>query len=432
MKRVIWLVLLMSFLLPLSIAAQSNDVTVKIGGIPSADGERVTVPVQVRDEHGVPIAGLSAENFEIIEASIGEPRQIVDVTEQVSDEWEVSIVLALDTSGSMRGDALADAKAAALQMIAALDGSGNVALIAFADTVDFEGVDGEREVGLMRVSAESRNQFASVIDGLEADGATPLYDAALKAVSIAEDAPVGQRAILLLTDGVDEDGQGNPEQGSRRARRDTPLDDARDANIPIFTIGLGDETDEEYLRLLADQTGGFYQAAPTSEQLDTLFGNVLDMLRQTYFVTYESTSDCDGQTHRVQVNVSLDGRTESDSTTYLRPADLGCNPQAVTPVVEEEVIPVEEEDPTPEPEVIITVITEVLTVTEVISAENDTPPVDEVAQVEESVVTPMVEDGDLEEGGSPLLILLGGVGLLVALILALITWQGRTKTTRQS
>ena len=160
-------------------------------------------------------------------------------------------MLAVDVSGSMTGAKLRDAQEAARRFLDGLTGRDEVALIAFARTIDLEGIDPVREHGF----GGAKDALYSVIDGLEAGGATPLYDTAFKAVGWAAAQAPGNRTVLLFTDGKEEqaaDGTG----GSQIANEDSPIREANRAGIPVFTVGLGDDADERYLRRLALETGG--------------------------------------------------------------------------------------------------------------------------------------------------------------------------------
>lgn len=306
-------------------AAQSGGLSLQVDQVDTAGFPDVTLAVTVRDANGVPVPDLAAGNFEILEAMIDQPRPIAEAVPHVNPDAQVSVILVLDISGSMAGQPLADARAAAVQFIAQLSAADQAALLAFADTVDFDQVNPDRELDF----TPDKAQLLSLLDGLSAGGATPLYDALFKAVRLADRADLGHRAVLLLTDGVDEDSNGRT-PGSRVASSDTPIQAAQQANIPIFTVGLGTQIDAGYLERLARATGGDYQFAPASSELQTTFQNVAERLKQQYLVTYASGYDCDGQSHRIEVRVETAGRSATDSAGLgPLPDQPGCNPQAV-------------------------------------------------------------------------------------------------------
>lgn len=320
-----WLALALGLgALPGAAGAQTGTLTLQANAADLGAFPAVTLAVTVRDANGVPVPDLTAANFELLEADIDAPRPIARVETRTNPDAQISVILVLDVSGSMRGAPLADAKAAARQFIAQLGAGDRVALLAFAERIDFDAIDPTREIDFTTDHIAVLNR----IDALQAGGATPLYDALFKAVQTADRADLGHRAVLLLTDGVDEDGSGT-RPGSQVASSDTPIQIAQRTNIPIFTIGLGNAIDAGYLERVARTTGATYQFAPRSGELQATFVNVAERLKQQLLLTYTSGYDCDGATHRVSVLVKTGGRSASDSVIMgPLPVRPGCNPQA--------------------------------------------------------------------------------------------------------
>jgi VWFA-related protein len=323
-KRIAFITLLLTFITTTVLAQSAGPINVQANTADTADFPTVNLAAAVRDANGVPVPDLDAAHFEILEADIDRPRPLTDVATRVNPQAQVSVILVLDISGSMQGQPLNDAKAAAVHFLAQLGENDQAALLAFADSVDFDAPDPAREVDF----TSDTDPLLATLDTLQAEGGTPLYDALFKAIRLADRADLGRRAVLLLTDGVDE-GRDQNTPGSQVATRDTPVQEAQRANIPIFTIGLGERADPGYLELLARATGGVYQEAPDSAVLQSLFQNVADRLKQEYVLTYTSGFDCDGETHRVEIQVDVAGRTALDSIAIgPLPDDPGCNTAA--------------------------------------------------------------------------------------------------------
>ncbi|MBN2393616.1 MAG: VWA domain-containing protein [Anaerolineae bacterium] len=266
----------------------------------------VTLAVTVRDANGVPVPDLEAFAFEINEDRAPISRPILAVETMANVDFLLSVVVVVDVSGSMEGQPLEDAQAAARALVDQLGANDRVAFIAFADAVNLDVLNEARESAFTADHAT----VVGLIDGLEATGSTPLYDALYKAVLWAQEALPGNRAIILLSDGIDEG------HGSSVASAETPIQEAIRAGVPIFTIALGDEIDQGYLERVARVTGGDYQEAPDSAQLTTHFLTVLDQLKQQYVLTYVSGLSADGADHRVQVNVAVKGRRASAEAAF--------------------------------------------------------------------------------------------------------------------
>ncbi|MBE2269010.1 MAG: VWA domain-containing protein, partial [Anaerolinea sp.] len=297
---------LLSALLIIGLLQSPSDLNARIDAVQADQHPQHTLVVTVRDANGVPVPDLTAANFEVNEDRVPQARTITSVEPFVNPDVPVSVVLVIDVSGSMQGQPLADAKVAATRFLDRLSENDRVAVVAFSDRVNLDVVDIAREA----VFTTDKSELYRLIDDLQANGGTPLYDAAYKAVQSVSAEIVGNRAVILLTDGRDED------PGSKVASEETPIQAATRANIPVFTIGLGNQIDRGYLERMARLTGGTYQETPDSAQLATMFQNVGDLLKQQYRITYTSDLEADGQMHRVEVIVKQAGRTAQTEAEF--------------------------------------------------------------------------------------------------------------------
>ncbi len=325
MRRLLLLFIITLFLLPLSAAAEA-PVTLRIDDVDASSFPQMTAVVTVRDEFGVPIPGLAADNFNVQEDHKLPRPEITSIEPIVNPDVHIAVTLAIDVSGSMHGEKLRDAQEAARRFLDGLTDQDQVALIAFSGAIDLNGVDDARE----QPFGGDKARLYDIIDGLQAGGATPLYDTAYKAVQWAASQPPGNRAVVLFTDGKEEktgDGSG----GSRIANEDSPIREANRAGVPVFTIGLGDDTDEMYLQRLAIETGGVYQHAARSAELAGLFTNVSDLLKQQYHIAWESGLPADGKAHQLRIDVKVDQHRTFDERAFDVPFIATPTPEGATP-----------------------------------------------------------------------------------------------------
>lgn len=339
--RLTVLTILLCLMLLVPPAAAQEPIVLRIDRTDADAFPSVSLLVTVRNGYGGPIAGLTPANFDVSEDATLQARPIQAVEPLVDPALPVTVLLAIDISGSMTGAKLRDAQEAARRFLDSLSAQDSAALIAFAGSIDLAGADPAREVDFTGDTAALNRS----IDALRAGGATPLYDTAAKAVRWAAAQPAGNRAVLLFTDGKEEraqDGSG----GSRIANDDTAIREANRAGIPVFTVGLGADADEGYLRRLALETGGAYQHAQDSAELAARFRAVSDLLKQQYRITYSSGLPADGQTHPVMVAVRVGESTASDK------AEIGPLPLAPppTPQPSEPPATATPDAPTPAPE----------------------------------------------------------------------------------
>lgn len=148
------------------------------------------------------------------------------------------MALALDTSGSLTRADLAEARDLAAGVLQALPPGSEVAVFSFDDV--------SRVVQPRTADADAVRR---AIDGLRVAGKyTALHDALFDASRYLRDAPGARRAILLVTDGKDENSALNLEDG---------LKVAEETLIPVFCVGVG-RVEERVLRRIAKLTGGEY------------------------------------------------------------------------------------------------------------------------------------------------------------------------------
>jgi Ca-activated chloride channel family protein len=106
-------------------------------------------------------------------------------------------VLTLDTSGSM-AKRMKEAQAAAMSFLDTLGGNDSAQVVTFA-----------REVKRLTTMSTNRQAIREAIGKAAARGDTALYDALYDSIQLVKDR-TGRKAIVLLSDGVDDDGTGRP------------------------------------------------------------------------------------------------------------------------------------------------------------------------------------------------------------------------------
>ncbi|RPI59013.1 MAG: VWA domain-containing protein [Chloroflexi bacterium] len=324
---VLVLALLAAFALP---AAGQDVVSVSIDEIQMDQFPQSTVLVTVRDANGVPLIGLGADKFEIVEDGRASFPP-TEVAPQVNADAPVSAIMVIDISGSMEGAPIKEAMRAANAFLDQLGAEDRAAIIAFADEVqslDPTAFEDGKEMGF----TTDKNAIRNVVNFLDAKIGwdTPLYDAIYKGVKMAAAEPVGKRAVVVMTDGRDErdNAQGVPvkDTGSL-STPDDPINEANRHGIPIFTVGLagiGGKIDTRYLMRLSERTGGIYQEAPKPEELTPLFENVVSQLKTQYVLGYESRLERDQAYHSLMVRVNLPQGQDFDEIKFqIDPSQAG-------------------------------------------------------------------------------------------------------------
>jgi Ca-activated chloride channel homolog len=236
---------------------------------PKAAPVRPTIEFTATDPQGAYLS-ISADDLEVVEDDVV---QHVETFHEASQP--VSIVLALDASGSMRRRE-ADVIASARAFVAALRPEDKVGIMLFAD-----------DVTLVQDLTTDRASSNEAIDTYKTGGGTALYDAVSTGLSRLERTE-GRRVIVAMTDGRDENNPGTA-PGSTRTLSDVKRQ-LKESGTTMFAIGLGTKVDSAPLKELAGLSGGRALLPQDVSELGNEFQRVVEDLRRRYVVGYTSTN----------------------------------------------------------------------------------------------------------------------------------------------
>ena len=284
--------------------SEAAGAEVAINEVLSADYPDVRVIATVTED-GAPLTGLTADDFRVREDEV--EQSPLTVEEQLPP---LSVVLAIDTSGSM-AQAMDQTRTAATEFVRGLADGDAVQVVAFAE-------EATAATPMLTDTAPAEGALA----GLVARGDTALYDAILLSVDLVAERE-GRKAVVVLSDGVDDDGQGQP---LSTATIPEVLARAGETSVPVFTIGLGTEMDESVLRQVAGDTGGVYLSAPDAEDLQTVYGTIGQQLSGQYSIRYTSSLPADGTERRVD----LEAPGGQGSKVYAAPGEAPAETTAET------------------------------------------------------------------------------------------------------
>ena len=244
---------------------------------------------------------VTAADLEVFEDGVA---QKIDTFQEAVDP--VSMVLTLDSSGSMRR-AAETVKATATEFVLAVRPEDNLALITFADAPKFE-----------HVLSTNRTWSIDAIKKYTALGGTALYDALYNSLQHLRDVK-GRRAVVLLSDGRDEDNPGKG-PGSKHVLADV-LALQQKVGATVYAIGLGTNLDYDTLERLAEQSGGQTYYAEDASALSAQFRKIVEDLRRRYVLSYSSTNRmADGNWRTVDIRPRASGLVVSGPTGYFPPA----------------------------------------------------------------------------------------------------------------
>ena len=260
---------------------------------------RPEIELTIRDEHRGYVE-IGPTDLEVVEDGV---EQKVQAFEEATTP--VSIVLMLDASGSMRPGA-AQVKEAARSFVGALPDKDSLGVLQFADAPL-----------LVQDLSTKRKMSLDAIDQYQAIGGTALYDALIEGLARLKRVD-GRRAIVVLTDGRDENNPGTA-PGSVHSLADVVVA-ARDTGAAIYAIGLGTKVDRAVLDQLADVSGGESYFPEDVSSLEANYKRVVENLRRRYIVSYTSTNQKrDGAWRKVEIRAKQDGLVVTTKGGYFAP-----------------------------------------------------------------------------------------------------------------
>ncbi|MCL4846925.1 MAG: VWA domain-containing protein [Acidobacteria bacterium] len=243
----------------------------------------VSVAAVVRDRRGHVVRDLDAGDFEVYDNGVR--RRIVEFAP--GEDGPISVAFLLDVSGSMRMSRANDAARGMLDhLLAWLDPSRDEAALFTFDAKLYE------EHGFTSDVAALRGAMA----GIEAFGVTSLYDAVGETAERVASRDARRRAVVVLTDGLDNASRLTPEDVSAIASR---------SDVPVYVVTLVSSLDQPHRRMalggpeavnaagplghLAWWSGGNLFIVSTAGQASVAARTMVAELRHQYLLAFESS-----------------------------------------------------------------------------------------------------------------------------------------------
>ena len=224
----------------------------------------------------------------------------------------LDVVVAIDTSGSMRGNALRDAKLAAASFIDSLPVESSVAVLGFGETVDV----------LTELTSDRTAALASV-DNLVAIGETRLWDGLIAAADLAAAEEDSIPYVVVLSDGDDSISDASQQDAIRR------LDES---NVGLYAVAIkSGEATGETLSEAVDAAGGIFASIDESGQLTTLYDEIADRLSSRYQLTFRRDPASSGT---AVISVAVDSSIATARTNISPVEQLSSAPNEEDPVPE--------------------------------------------------------------------------------------------------
>ncbi len=174
-----------------------------------------------------------------------------------SDTIAKDIVIVLDTSGSMEGDKIDQAKEALVYILEHLNQEDRFTIVEFSTGVRLYDDDLQ--------PAGAAEDAIDWVSGLEATGGTDINGALLEAMTLVEDER--PTYLLFLTDGLPTEGEVEIGAILENVAAVTP------ENLRLFAFGVGDDVDTFLLDTLVNEHSGSSSYVRPGERIDETVAN---------------------------------------------------------------------------------------------------------------------------------------------------------------
>ncbi len=253
--------------------------------------ELVALYATVFNRSGKLVTDLNRDDFILYDD--GKPQAI----SQFSREYiPLSIVLLLDTSGSMDGQKLDYACKSLVQFLKSLNRGDEVMLMEFRN-----------KPRVIRSFGENFGKIERDLKRLEGSGSTALYDAILAALDQIQSAHNRRRAVLLVSDGINTYG---------KARLEDTVVGLRKRGIELYAIGLETELPEEaddkivtrsVLDKLTQSAGGESFIIGDPRDLRRICAMISDRMHNQYSFGYYPPETTEGEWRTIKLETKTRG-----------------------------------------------------------------------------------------------------------------------------
>jgi Ca-activated chloride channel family protein len=175
------------------------------------------------------------------------------------------LVLVLDTSGSMAGEKIQQAKAALRYCLQRLGNRDRFGLVTFSSEA--------RKFRPQLATIEAREDALWHVDKLEASGGTNINEALLAASDLLRGSDSGHGMIIFLTDGLPSSGV----QDEGEIRRN--VQSANRSGIRIFSFGVGFDVNTRLLDGLAKESHAFSDYISPQENIEERVSKFYEKVR---------------------------------------------------------------------------------------------------------------------------------------------------------
>jgi VWFA-related protein len=274
----------------LAMASASQDIPTFATGV-----EAIRVDVRVTRGERV-VLGLQAADFEVRDNGVLQDVELIS-----SENMPVNVILALDTSGSVAGEALEQLRTAGQALLARLRPEDRAGLVTFS-----------HEVTLREGLTRDRDRLRVALTEVQARGETAVIDGSYAAMMVGE-ADVGRDLMIVFSDGVDTSSWLTDSQVLEAARR---------SEVIVYGVSVRGTVEPKFLSRLTQIAGGALLEVESMRDLSAAFVGILDEFRSRYVLSYSPKGVSGGGWHPIEVKIKGGRGIARSRAGYVRGADL--------------------------------------------------------------------------------------------------------------
>lgn len=192
-------------------------------------------------------------------------------------------ILLVDTSGSMAGQPLEDAKAALKAFISMAKPNEMIAINTFND-----------KINKLSDFRSDHADLPDLIDQIEAKGSTGLFDSIIASAQTLKETSAVQKNIVIMSDGKDTVSKASTEEAKKAIYSSGAF---------VSTVALtSKQYDPEFLKAIANDTGGSFMETTDSATLMNLYTKLAAQIYNQYSVSIKSINP---QTQMLEYEVKV-------------------------------------------------------------------------------------------------------------------------------
>jgi Ca-activated chloride channel homolog len=249
----------------------------------NVDVDLVELHVTVTDRQGHLIGGLTQGNFKVTENQVEQPIAVFK-----HEDIPVSLGLIVDNSRSIE-PRKTRLDTAALSFVNKSNPDDEVFIVHF----DFD-------ARLTQDFTADHKKLEQTLAAAKPYGQTALYDSVLLGLDTMQKAQHQKKAMLLITDGID---------NASKSKLDQVIDRLKREKVVVYVVGLlsqsGGVASEESLIRIGEASGGRAYFPQTPEQARIMMDLIARDLREQYTIAYRPTNPArDGSWRSVRVDIT--------------------------------------------------------------------------------------------------------------------------------